>query len=230
MEFKNHKNKLERPYIVYADCESTLEQLSSNLGDNTQLLHKHKINSCCYYFVCTYDSSKNELKTFEGDTCIEDMVEDLTLLSEKCIANVKHNEKMTFTMEDRMEFKFADHCCVCNEHFENEEDKCRDHDHRTGKFRGAAHKKCNINYFSNRYLPVVFHNLRGYDSHLIIKRAYDISNRLDIKKFSIIPNSYETIMSFGIGNLKFIDSLQFMASSLEKLVENLDDKNDKYII
>jgi hypothetical protein len=26
MEFTNHKNKLERPFIVYADCESTLER------------------------------------------------------------------------------------------------------------------------------------------------------------------------------------------------------------
>ena len=74
----------------------------------------------------------------------------------------------------------------------------------------------------------MFHNLRGYDSHFIIKKAYDIANKLDNPKIDVIPNSYEKFMSFNIGNLKFIDSLQFMASSLEKLVENLYDKNDKY--
>jgi hypothetical protein len=130
--------------------------------------------------------------------------------------------------EDNAKFDSATHCSICNECFNEGETRCRDHDHRTGKFRGASHQKCNINYFNNRYLPVVFHNLRGYDSHLIIKKAYDISNRLNTKKFDVIPNSYEKFMSFGIGNLKFIDSLQFMASSLEKLVENLYDKNDKY--
>ena len=36
----------------------------------------------------------------------------------------------------------------------------RDHDDRIGKFRGACHNKFNINYYTNRYLPVVFHNLR----------------------------------------------------------------------
>ena len=66
MKFKNHKNKLERPYIVYADCEAALQRIDKQLGGNTQLIHKHNINSCCYYFVCTYDSSKNRLKTFEG--------------------------------------------------------------------------------------------------------------------------------------------------------------------
>ena len=103
--------------------------------------------------------------------------------------------------------------------------KVRDHDHRTGCYRGAAHSKCNINFFSNRYVPVVFHNLRGYDSHLIVKEMYDL---FPDKDRSVIPNSYENFMSFGMGPLKFIDSFQFMASSLEKLVTNLYDKNDKY--
>ena len=41
----------------------------------------------------------------------------------------------------------------------------------------------------------------------------------------VIPNSYEKFMSFDIGRLKFIDSIQFMASSLEKLVENIHNDN-----
>jgi hypothetical protein len=75
---------------------------------------------------------------------------------------------------------------------------------------------------------VVFHNLKGYDSHMIIKKAYEINNQLGNKKIDVIPNSYEKFMSFSIGDLKFIDSLQFMASSLEKLVENLYDPTDKF--
>ena len=75
--------------------------------------------------------------------------------------------------------------------------------------------RSNINYFSNRYLPIVFHNLRGYDGHLIIKEAYE----LDKRNISAIPNSYEKFMSFKIGELKFIDSFQFMGESLEKLTK-----------
>ena len=131
------------------------------------------------------------------------------------------------TTKDKIDFQNAKCCQICKE--ELTEKRVRDHDHETGKYRGAAHPKCNINYYSSRFLPVVAHNLRGYDSHLIIKKAYQINEKLGNKPISVIPNSFEKFMSFSVGGLKFIDSLQFMASSLGTLVENLYDKNDKYI-
>ncbi len=79
--------------------------------------------------------------------------------------------------EKRLFFKSK--CChICDKEFKNKEIRVRDHDHRTGEFRGPAHHKCNIHYFNNRFLPVVFHNLRGYDGHLIIKQAFNISRGL----------------------------------------------------
>ena len=135
---------------------------------------------------------------------------------------LQKNEDIILTEEDQEIFDNANKCYICDEEIKY---KCRDHDHFTGKYRGAAHCKCNINFFSNRYLPVVFHNLRGYDGHQIIREAF---NLYPDREFSIIPNSFEKFMSFKFGSLKFIDSFQFMASSLEKLVENLYDENDKY--
>jgi hypothetical protein len=135
---------------------------------------------------------------------------------------MRKNQEMEMTREDKNIFFKAKNCCVCGGEFKDDKDKVRDHDHRTGKFRGAAHNKRNINYFSNRYLPVVFHNLRGYDSHLIIKEADNLAEKslFEYKpQFKVIPNSYEKFMSFDIGHLKFIDSFQFMSSSLENLVD-----------
>ena len=76
-----------------------------------------------------------------------------------------------------------------------------------------------------RKIPVIFHNLRGYDSHLLIKEI----STFDVK-VSVIPNGLENYMAFTINtNLIFIDSMQFMNFSLDSLVKNLSDNDFKYL-
>ena len=101
----------------------------------------------------------------------------------------------------------------------------RDHCHITVKYRGVAHWSCNINLKLTKKIPVIFHNLRGYDSHLIIKDM----NKFDVK-VSVIPNGLEKYVAFTINeNLVFIDSIQFMNLSLDLLVKNLSDNDFKYL-
>ena len=74
-------------------------------------------------------------------------------------------------------------------------------------------------------IPVIFHNVRGYDSHLIIKEV----SKFDVK-VSVIPNGLEKYMAFTINtDLVFIDSMQFMNSSLDSLAKNLSDNDFKYL-
>ena len=70
---------------------------------------------------------------------------------------------------DHDSFKCADQCYICLGECSKTNYEIRDHCHRTGKYRGAAHTKCNISYYNNKYSPVVFHNLRGFDSHISLK-------------------------------------------------------------
>ena len=74
------------------------------------------------------------------------------------------------------------------------QDKVRDHCHITRKHRGAAHRKCNINLKVSKKLVVIFHNLRGYDSHLIFKGLSKFNCNIDV-----IPNGLEKYMSFSLG-------------------------------
>ena len=109
---------------------------------------------------------------------------------------------------------------------DNDEENARDHCHVNGKFRGAAYWDCNINFQLTKKVPVIFHNLRGYDSHLIFNEL----DKFDVK-ISVIPNGLEKYMAFFLNkNLVFIDSMQFMNSSLDKLVENLSDEDFKYLV
>ena len=67
--FKNYKNMLQRPFIVYADFECSI---IPNKDPNK--IARHVPNSAMFYFACTYDSSRNKLYTFEGADCVADMI------------------------------------------------------------------------------------------------------------------------------------------------------------
>ena len=97
------------------------------------------------------------------------------------------------------------------------DERVRDHCHISGKFRGAAHFGCNANFKISKKVPVVFHNLKGYDGHLIMKELSNFDVKIDV-----IPCGLEKYMAFIFNRwLVFVDSMQFMNSSLNSLVENL---------
>ena len=79
---------------------------------------------------------------------------------------------------------------IMNNHFKSEK-KVRDHCHITGKFRGAVHLNCDINFQLTKKVPVIFHNLRSYDSHLIFCELDKCDG-----KIRVIPNGLEKYISF----------------------------------
>ena len=99
-------------------------------------------------------------------------------------------------------------------------DKVIDHDHITGKYRGAAHSSCNLKLRIDPdkiKIPVFFHNLRGYDAHLMLIMQY-IGEQDGA--LSCIPNNKEKYISFSWRQLEFKDSAQFLLASLDKLVKS----------
>ena len=108
--------------------------------------------------------------------------------------------------------------------FDIADEKVRDQCHVTGRYRGAAHWSCNANCKMTKKVSVIFDNLKDYDSHLIIKEV----SKFDMK-VGVIPNELEKYVAFTInGSLVFIDSLQYMKSSLDSLVKHLTDEDFKY--
>ena len=129
-------------------------------------------------------------------------------------------------MEEEEVFQKANKCWICGKLFELMDEKVRDHCHISGKFTGAAHFSCNANFKISKKVPVVFHNLKGYDGHLIMKGLSNFNGVIDViccgleKYMAIIVNR----------NLVFIDSMQFMNDSLDSLVKNLVDKDFKHLL
>ena len=114
----------------------------------------------------------------------------------------------------------------------------KDHCHVTGKYRGSAHQSCNLKLQISAEkikIPVVFHNLKGYDSHFIINELGDIIKKAketeeEEIKIKVIAQNAEKYMAFYIigKHLSFIDSFQFLNSKLEKLASNLTEDDFIY--
>jgi len=126
----------------------------------------------------------------------------------------------------------ATHCHICEKPFTSDDTRIRDHCHLTGRYRGPAHANCNLNYKNSFYIPIVFHNLSGYDSHFIIK---EIATTFE-GKIDVLPITKEKYISFtkyvkditeksdfrNCIKLRFIDSYKFLSTSLDKLISFLN--------
>ena len=221
--FKHYYKMLKNPFVIYCDFESILEPIetakqNANTTSYTTGYQNHLISSYAYKVVCQNDKYTKPIKYFRGENATKDFLTNLLKESEEIedILVNKFNEKMNISNKQQNEFNRSKICHICKGKLSNK-DKVRDHCHITGEYRGAAHKVCNLQFRNSIKVPVIFHNLRGYDSHFIIQKLGEFD--LDI---SVIPTNSEKFMSFTWGKkLVFIDSFQFMPSSLEKLASNL---------
>ena len=231
LKFKNYHNQLPVPFVIYADFEAVTEKIASvsqnNEKSHTEMYQKHTDCGFAYKVVCCYDDRYTKpVEIYRGENAVNLFIEKMFEEVEYCIETKKEefNKEMILTKEDEQNFEKSDKCSICNKKITSRQTKVRDHCHITGKYRGSAHQNCNFSFRLTNKIPVIFHNLRGYDGHFIMQEIGKFKENINV-----IPNNMEKYMAFMIGkNLTFIDSFQFMSSSLEKLVSNLPDDLFEY--
>ena len=137
----------------------------------------------------------------------------------------KHfNKEFVMIKHDNEDFENSSKCWICDNGYIDSDVKIREHRHITRKYKGSAHKDCNINVKLSHKIHVVLHNLNNYVSHLIMQELGKFN-----LKINVIPNALEKYMSFSINNrLSFIDSFHFLSSLLDSLAKNLGKDNFKY--
>ena len=230
LKFNNFHKQLPVPFVIYADFEAITKKVQGceqseemkkdkDRRSYTEAYQTHEDSGYEYKVVCCYDDKYSKYTSiYRGENAVykfrEKMLEEV-----KCCKTVikKHfNKPLVMTKYTDKDVRVRDHC------------------HITGKFRGSAHQECNLKLRikpENLKIPIIFHNLRGYDSHFIMQRIGEIANKhgytnkkgekQDIN-INAIPNNMEKYTAFMLGNhLTFINSFQFMSSSLDKLVSNL---------
>ena len=92
----------------------------------------------------------------------------------------KFNKPLKMTNEDEQNFQKSNKCHICGKKFTNEDVRVRDQCHITGSDRGSAHDDCNLKLPIKPEIikiPVIFHNLRGYDSHFIMQQIGKIAKK-----------------------------------------------------
>ena len=139
------------------------------------------------------------------------------------IINKNFNKKFKMPLEDEDNYQNSQNCYICNQKINNK-DRVRYHCYITGEYRRAAHDQCRK---IPRKLPIIFHNLEGFDGHLIFR---ELNNFKDID-IQVIPKTNERYMSIVVNNSNvFLDSLQFCKASLDTLAGNLKDGNFKHLL
>jgi Recombination endonuclease VII len=218
IKFDSWRFKLPKPWVIYADFESIIKAGSD----------EHSVSGAVYSIRCRYqahekvlgwnDRPLGEIRTFTGPTALHDFMmavfEDVAMIEALSQENIPCNP----SEEEMKNFKEAKVCHICEKELGPVRDL--DHDHYDGKYRGAAHKSCNMQYGASKYfkVPVVFHNLRGYDGYFILRELASIADRLE--KIEVIAKNLDKYTCIEVNNVRFMDSMQFINGSLETLVEN----------
>ena len=242
VSFRNYQKELPAPFVIYADFEAITEKIPAPAEkSNTEQYQKHTACGYGYKVVCCYDDNFSKpIKIHRGEKAVHKFMEDMLDEVKYCQKVVKthFSKPLNMTKEDEESFQRAEKCHICKKPYITTDIRVRDHCHVTGKYRGSAHQDCNLNFSLTQKIPVVFHNLKGYDSHFIMqeigeivkKNAYfDEKGKKHEMNINIIPNNMEKYMAFMMGqHLVFIDSFQFMSSSLSNLVKNLPVEAFKY--
>lgn len=243
LKFENIEKQMRVPFVVYADFESILKPLETvepNPQDSYTIKSlKHEPYSFAYLIKCSFDDTISKFKLYRGSDAAQVFVSrietDLRHLYNTYLRNIKPMDPLT--PQEQKDYENAKICGICEHPFEDTDVKVKDHCHITGKKRfGAAHSVCNLNYKIPNFVPIIFHNLSGYDSHLFIKELCRFGDKIDViaqskEKYisftkSIYVHDYvETktgVLKKKYLKLRFLDSFKFLSASLDTLASGLE--------
>ena len=157
------------------------------------LTHKkyqdHVPCSFAYKIVCIDDRFTKSIVAYRGENSAYEFIKAILKEYKYCkkVINKHFNKNLIMSEEEEHLFQQSNSCWICEKLIDNDNERVRDHCHVTGKFRGAAPWSFNINLQLTKKVPIIFHNLKGYERlHLIFCEL----NKFEVR-ISVIPNGLE---------------------------------------
>ena len=207
IKFTNYNKQIPILFKIYADTEYFLKRTKIKEDKHTIKYQEHQPNSIGAKLVCIDDRFTSPSISFKGKDCINKFITWVLDKQKwtKQIIKQYFNKRLIMTNEDKEIYNNSHICWVCKQELNT--DKVKDHCHITGKFRGAAHDKCNLKLRISRKLPIIFHNLQGYDRHIIFKEL----NNFDVD-IAVIPKGIDKYMSIIVNrHITFNDSILLLS-------------------
>ena len=228
LHWKKHFHKNPLYFRKYADFEADNEKDISSIGNKTTNIYKQYPVLNGYHIVSELEDvlKSDYYKSPLGNDNVDWFVDEVIKLENKMAFYFKNTKKdIIMTDDDEEEYRNDNVCRFWEKEILS--DKVRDHCHLTGKYRGPAHSKCNVNVTQKQsnFIPFVFHNFSNYDCHMFFKKLFD--KKKDQVDFDIIPKTNEEYISVTYGCIRFIDSYRFLSSGLDSLVKTLVDNSNK---
>ena len=197
--FRNFQKMMHVPVVGYADFESVLKPISGKKrGGGTQKTHEHIPCGFAFHLVSPFLQMEPVLKRAKDETekLPKDFIRELISHVKQAHLNLPKKEMFPLTSQEWKSFREATVCWLCRKGFgKGDLVKVRDHCHFTGKFRGAAHRSCNLKFQRPKFTPVFFHNLQNYDAHLFVRALGTLDEVLSV---TCIPNNEEKYISFSL--------------------------------
>ncbi|XP_074604049.1 uncharacterized protein LOC141857450 [Brevipalpus obovatus] len=219
IKFKDHYKSLKHPFIIYADFETLVQKDSDQ-----QIVY---VPCSVGLIVVDWTGSMIDSFFYRGPEAAREFVSYLARKREPLREElIRRKKSLEFTAEIRQRMGDATNCHICGEEFQSDSDKVADHCHLTGEFRGAAHVSCNCQLQLKQTIPVVLHNFKNFDSHIIVQ---GLDHEM-VHSVKVIPQSTEKFIAMKIDDYQIIDSYAFLASSLDDLAKNTrHDLKEKYL-
>ena len=103
--------------------------------------------------------------------------------------------------------------------------KVREHNHLSGKYRGASCQSCNTKEGkATKLIPVFFHNGSNYDFHFLIEELMNYEDKYN--KVTVLAKNSEEYISIDYGSyykkLRFLDSYQIYVERFVHAISRID--------
>ena len=160
--------------MIYADFESILvPEDNGKQNPNESYISKYQKHIACSYgykLVSVDVKFSKPFKSCLGEDAVSNFISSMIEENKYCSDVMKKhfNKGLVMNKEDNEGFENSIKCWICDNDYIDGDVKARDHCHITERYRGSTHRDCNINVKLNHKIPVVFHNLKKYNSHLIM--------------------------------------------------------------